>query len=380
MPGSEPKTLIFVPTIKLGKELQDYLRQKGADVPFFHSKLDNKSRMRIQNLFTGTERPELQILISTSAFGMGIDIPNIRHIVHLSPALCLTDYVQQIGRAGRDGEPSYAHLLYSSQDDGLLRFMAEQPLRQPGFQEKHGYSDADMFHVKNKLLSQVDDMLKLTHLPTGSEWQYIRHYFGETQFSAWQRYGKTSSLIILATLLAIAAMIVYPFFASLFLNPEEGQYTSSKPVAINNDLSTKPVSPRLDIEKIATALKNHQLKHGKLPTYEDITTPYKLGGSTRMVFFYGSEYLSFYREAHIVNTLENNRLNSGLSYYINAPNEVFDQPQPLPNYSNVHIFIGYKCQTETLSTYNLKASGKLDFAIVYKADAIKDVYRCLGAG
>jgi ATP-dependent DNA helicase RecQ len=54
--------------------------------------------MELQNRYTGIEKPELNILISTSAFGMGIDIPNIRHVIHYSPPQSVTDYVQQIGR------------------------------------------------------------------------------------------------------------------------------------------------------------------------------------------------------------------------------------------------------------------------------------------
>ena len=206
------KILIFTPTVKQGEELLGYLRQKEVGAHFFHSKLDSKDKMRLQNLYTGVEQPELQILISTSAFGMGIDIPNIRHIIHLTPALSLTDYVQQIGRAGRDGRQAYAHLLYNPKDGGLLKFMAEKQLQQPGFQQKHGYSDDDISRVKSKLLAQVEDMLRLIRQPPGSEWRYIQDYFGETRFSTWQQHGKTvtntGSLILLALLILSIAIAV----------------------------------------------------------------------------------------------------------------------------------------------------------------------------
>lgn len=205
------KILIFTPTLNRGSELLDYLKQKEIDVNFFHSKLDSKDKMRLQNLYTGTEKPELQILISTSAFGMGIDIPNIRHIIHLAPALSLTDYVQQIGRAGRDGQQSYAHLLFDLGDEGLLKFIADKQLKQPGFQQKHSYSDADMAQVKNKLHSQINDMMKLIYQPSGNEWKYIQDYFGETQFSTWQFYGKKTlnlGLIVLLAFLMLSVIII----------------------------------------------------------------------------------------------------------------------------------------------------------------------------
>ena len=184
------KILIFTPTVSRGEELLKHLQKQKIEVKFFHSKLDNKNKMHLQNMFTGVEKPELQVLISTSAFGMGIDIPNIRHIIHLTPALSLTDYVQQIGRAGRDNQQSYAHLLYMH-DDKLLRFMLKKQLQQPDFKTKHDYSDYDMIEVEKKLMSQLDDMFELIRRYPGSEWQYIQDYFGETQFSQWQNYGKT---------------------------------------------------------------------------------------------------------------------------------------------------------------------------------------------
>ena len=209
----DQKIIVFVLTIKHGKELQEYLQGKEVDVPFFHANLDSATKMRIQNLYTGVEKPELKVLISTSAFGMGIDIPNIRHVVHLSPALSLTDYVQQIGRAGRDNEEAYAHLLYAARDDGLLKYMVERPLLRANFQKENGYSDADMVKVKNKLLEEVDHMLELLSQDQGQEWQYIKDYFGETQFSSWQRYGKTISLVIL-----VGLFIFFFMFLSLLIN------------------------------------------------------------------------------------------------------------------------------------------------------------------
>ena len=187
---SQGKTLIFVQTVKHGRELLAYLRNEGIEVAFFHSKLDSKDKMRLQNTYTGIEKPELQTLISTSAFGMGIDIPNIRRIIHLTPALSLTDYVQQTGRAGRDGSQSQAYLLYHPQDAGLLKFMAEKQLQTPDFKRKNSYSDDDLIQVKRKLLIQVDEMLELTNQPFGMEWRYILDYFGEAQFSSWQRAAR----------------------------------------------------------------------------------------------------------------------------------------------------------------------------------------------
>ncbi len=184
------KTLIFVLTVGEGEHLLELLISNGIEADFYHSRLDQNIKMHLQNRFTGIEQPELKILISTSAFGMGIDIPDIRHVIHLSPALSITDYVQQIGRAGRDRRQSYAHLMYHPDDDKLLYFMAELPLKNSNFKEQHQYTEADVQQVKLKLRSQVNDMLSLIKQPKGKEWQYILDYFGEAQPSFWERNGK----------------------------------------------------------------------------------------------------------------------------------------------------------------------------------------------
>ena len=214
------KTLIFVQTVKHGRELLAYLQEAGVTAGFFHSQLDSKYKARLQNLYTGIEKPKLQILISTSAFGMGIDIPDIRLIIHFTPALSLTDYVQQIGRAGRDGGQSQAYLLHCPRDDDLLKYMTEKQLQQPDFKQKNGYSDVDLQRVRNKLLAQVDDMLKLLLQPAGLEWKYILDYFGETQFSSWQRHGKTvtnigfwvlAGFLLIMGILPLVALVRFSF-------------------------------------------------------------------------------------------------------------------------------------------------------------------------
>ncbi|MBL8160256.1 RecQ family ATP-dependent DNA helicase [Candidatus Saccharibacteria bacterium] len=202
------KIIIFVPTVKRGDELLSELRFRGLEVEFYHSKLEPKVKMQIQNRFTGIQKPGLRVLISTSAFGMGIDIPDIRHVIHLMPAQSITDYVQQIGRAGRDGRQSYAHLLYEPADNGLLEYMAERSLHEKGFKEKHGYTDKDVEQVKRKLLTQVEDMINLTRQPKGKEWKYILDYFGEVPPRFWDMYGKWAVDAFLIALLVVVTWCV----------------------------------------------------------------------------------------------------------------------------------------------------------------------------
>ncbi len=226
------KIIIFVLTRKTGQELldnlippsprassmQDPIHIEDIPIEFFHGQLEDKERMRIHNMFTGVIQPGLRVLISTSAFGMGINIANIRHVVHLAPALSLIDYVQQIGRAGRDGKQSYAHLLYQSDDRGLLDYMLTQPLKDRNYAKRNGYTDEDVIEIRENSRKEMGYMLNLIQQPPGREWPYILDYFGEEQPSLWQDKGKlfvdiglSIFLILVGTFLLLAIIDVIGF-------------------------------------------------------------------------------------------------------------------------------------------------------------------------
>jgi ATP-dependent DNA helicase RecQ len=123
------KVMIFVPTRKIGEGLQVYLRDQGLETPFYHSQLASAwEREQLVKRFVGESRPLVDRIICTSAFGMGLDVPSVRLVIHWQHPSSVEDYLQEFGRAGRDGQPSVAVLLYTSRntnnDIGLLRFMA----------------------------------------------------------------------------------------------------------------------------------------------------------------------------------------------------------------------------------------------------------------
>lgn len=70
------------------------------------------------------------MVICTNAFGMGLDVPDVRLVIHIHPPASVEDYLQEFGRAGRDGQPSVAVLFTGPKDEGLLRFMAKKTVEQ----------------------------------------------------------------------------------------------------------------------------------------------------------------------------------------------------------------------------------------------------------
>ncbi|MBW8362868.1 MAG: RecQ family ATP-dependent DNA helicase [Kaistella sp.] len=110
--------IIYARTRKETEELTKFLQKnKIQNVDYFHAGLSVKEKNTKQNHWL---RSQNHVLISTNAFGMGIDKDNVRFIVHFSSPPSLENYYQEIGRAGRDGEDSYAFLFWNEQE--LLNF------------------------------------------------------------------------------------------------------------------------------------------------------------------------------------------------------------------------------------------------------------------
>lgn len=143
------RSIIFVPTIPKGKQVQAGLAERGIDLEFYHSDAhDANWRDNVQGRFDGRLLPAINAVIATSAFGMGLDIPDIRLVVHWQHPFSVEEYLQGFGRAGRDGRRAMALLFTDQRDDlSLLNWMVDQ---EPGPHSATRYADiAAMSRIAN---------------------------------------------------------------------------------------------------------------------------------------------------------------------------------------------------------------------------------------
>ena len=110
--------IVYVRTRREAEELMAFLKEHNLqNVDFYHAGLSARERNEKQRKWQ--ERNDF-VLISTNAFGMGIDKDNVRFVIHYSPSSSVENYYQEIGRAGRDGQESYAFLLWNKQELGEM--------------------------------------------------------------------------------------------------------------------------------------------------------------------------------------------------------------------------------------------------------------------
>lgn len=113
--------LVYVATRRAAEETAAALRERGVDARHYHGGMPGTEREELLEAFL---EGDVRVVVATIAFGMGVDKPDVRFVLHHAPSSSLDAYLQEVGRAGRDGEPATVVLFYRPQDLGLRRFQA----------------------------------------------------------------------------------------------------------------------------------------------------------------------------------------------------------------------------------------------------------------
>ena len=127
------RALVYAATRKTAEAAAAFLQSSGVPASPYHAGLKDAERTRVQDAFAGGSLP---VVCATNAFGMGIDRPDVDAVVHYAIPGSVEAYYQEIGRAGRDGRPATATLLWDYEDVSIREFLIDSPRRdKPGHDE-----------------------------------------------------------------------------------------------------------------------------------------------------------------------------------------------------------------------------------------------------
>ena len=125
---AEGSGIVYVRTRKTAKEVSEYFRKNKVSADYYHAGLSSANRTRKQNEWL---EGKMRIIVATNAFGMGIDKPDVRFVIHFGPPNSPEAYYQEAGRAGRDGKKSFAVMIAAPSDHQLLKKQVEKSFPEP---------------------------------------------------------------------------------------------------------------------------------------------------------------------------------------------------------------------------------------------------------
>lgn len=250
--GVEGRHVVYAGTRNGANELAEIAKDAvGQDVGVYHAGVDQGPRKEIQDQF---KDGRLRFVVATSAFGMGIDVPDIRTVVHFGIPDSLESYTQQAGRAGRDNKPARCLLLYDEKAVDLQQFFLD------GLNPPYAAFEALWRWLGSELSDDVD-VMRLSGKSMAEELQRVsgRREFPENQITTVLNTMEAHGLI--ERNYAAEATPIDVYVAELRTSHKQAKHESAKAViaALGRKLDLKPGDPRtlvsgfIDKKELATS-------------------------------------------------------------------------------------------------------------------------------
>ncbi|MCL2821303.1 MAG: RecQ family ATP-dependent DNA helicase [Oscillospiraceae bacterium] len=167
--------IVYCSTRKTTDRVCSELRRRGIPAARYHAGLEDTERRENQDDFI---QGKISVIVATNAFGMGIDKPDVRYVIHYNMPKNLENYYQEAGRAGRDGNPSECIMLFSEDDIRTSEYFIDKSGESGEINKKQG--EKERRKIYNQDVKRLDSIIKYCEI-TSCLRSYILSYFGEKQ-------------------------------------------------------------------------------------------------------------------------------------------------------------------------------------------------------